>query len=204
MKKLMLTLAISMLFAPAIQAADSATVSTLPPYGKDKPIPTPQIAKKTLANGLTVWVVPRTGLPRVDFVLAVRGAGFAADDKQHSGFAMRLAGMLNEGTTRRDSRAIAEAAQGMGGTVGASASHDGITVVGNALTSNAGAMLRLLAEVARTPSFPANEVQLSKVNALQGLKASEAQPGFRAERSIQVWTWRGNFVTSFSAEAREG
>ena len=184
MKKLMLTLAISMLFAPAIQAADSATVSTLPPYGKDKPIPTPQIAKKTLANGLTVWVVPRTGLPRVDFVLAVRGAGFAADDKQHSGFAMRLAGMLNEGTTRRDSRAIAEAAQGMGGTVGASASHDGITVVGNALTSNADAMLRLLAEVARTPSFPANEVQLSKVNALQGLKASEAQPGFRAERAL--------------------
>ncbi|MES2318020.1 MAG: pitrilysin family protein [Pseudomonadota bacterium] len=184
MKKLMLTLAISMLFAPAIQAADSTTASTLPPYGKDKPIPTPQIAKKTLSNGLTVWVVPRNGLPRVDFVLAVRGSGYGADDKQHAGFALRLASMLNEGTTKRDSRAIAEAAQGMGGSVSANATHDGIYVQGNALTSHAGAMMQLLAEVARTPSFPAGEVQLAKANALQSLKASEAQPGFRAERAL--------------------
>jgi zinc protease len=185
MKKLMLTLAISLLFAPAVHAADSVKASSaLPPYGKDKPIPTPKIVKKTLANGLTVWVVERSGLPRVDFVLAVRGAGFAADDKQHSGFATSLAGMLNEGTAKRDSRAIAEAAQGLGGSVGAFASHDGITVSGNALTSNAAAMLQLLAEVARTPSFPANEVALAKANALQGLKASEATPGFRAERAL--------------------
>ena len=52
----------------------------MPPYGKDKPIPVPQIAKKTLSNGLTVWVVPRKGLPWVDFVLEVRGAVFGADD----------------------------------------------------------------------------------------------------------------------------
>ena len=68
---------------------------------------------------MTVWVVPRKGLPRVDYVLAVRGAGFAADDKAHPGFANLLAGMLNEGTAKRDSRAIAEAAQGMGGSVAA-------------------------------------------------------------------------------------
>ena len=92
--------------------------------------------------------------------------------------------MLNEGTAKRDSRAIAETAQGLGGAVGAFASHDGITVTGNALTSNAAAMLELLAEVARTPSFPAKEVALAKANALQGLKASEAQPGFRAERAL--------------------
>ncbi|MFL6660018.1 MAG: M16 family metallopeptidase [Massilia sp.] len=183
MKKLMLTLALSALFAPAVHAADTVSVP-LPPYGKDKPIPTPHIIKKTLANGLTVWVVPRNGLPRVDFVLAVRGAGYAADDKQHSGFASLMAGLLNEGTAKRDSRAIAEAAQGMGGSVAANATHDGMIVVANALASNAGSMLQLLAEVARTPSFPAGEVQLAKGNALQSLKASEAQPGFRAERAL--------------------
>lgn len=185
MKKLMPTLAICLMFSPAVQAADTPrTSSALPAYGKDKPIPTPQIAKKTLANGLTVWVVPRKGLPRVDFVLALRGAGFAADDRQHAGFATGLANLLNEGTIKRDSRAIAEAAQGMGGAVGAGATHDGIVVSANALAASAGQMLQLLAEVARTPSFPAKEVQLAKVNALQALKASEAQPGFRAERAL--------------------
>ena len=184
MKKLMLTLAVSLLFAPAVHAADSAAVSAVPPYGKDKPIPAPKIVKKTLANGMTIWVVARKGLPRIDMVLAVRGAGFAADDKQHPGFANMLAGLFNEGTAKRDSRAIAEAAQGMGGAVAASASNDGITVQAAALSQHGAAMMTLLAEVARTPSFPANEVALAKANALEGLKASETQPGYRAERAL--------------------
>jgi predicted Zn-dependent peptidase len=190
MKKLMLTLAISLAFAPAAFAANpaaeapAAKAGAMPAYGKDKPIPTPKIVKKTLANGMTVWVVPRKGLPRVDYVLAVRGAGYAADDSAHPGFANLLAGMINEGSAKRDSRAIAEAAQGMGGSVAAGASSDGISVQANAVASQAGAMMSLLAEVARTPSFPANEVELTKANALQSLRAMEATPRFRAERAI--------------------
>jgi len=187
MKKLMLTLAVAMAFTPMAFAADApaaAKSTPMPAYGKDKPIPTPKIAKKTLANGMTVWVVPRDGLPRVDFVLAVRGAGLAADDKAHPGFASLLAGMLNEGTAKRDSRAIAEAAQGMGGSVAASPANDGILVSANALTSHAADMMSLLAEVTRVPSFPAKEVDLAKANALQALRVSETTPRFRAERAI--------------------
>lgn len=184
MKKLMLTLAIATMFAPLGYAADAPVANGLPPYGKDKPIPVPKIAQKTLANGMTVWVVQRKGLPRVDFVLAVRGAGFTADGKAQSNFASMLAGVMSEGTVKRDSRAIAEAAQGMGGSVGTGASHDGLIVSGNALTSHASSMLQLLAEVTRTPSFPAKEVALAKANALQGLKLSEAQPGYRVERAV--------------------
>ncbi|RLM53098.1 insulinase family protein, partial [Halobellus sp. Atlit-31R] len=138
MKKLMLALAVSAALAPAASYAASAAPAAekspaaadrpMPAYGQDKPIPVPKIAKKTLSNGLTVWIVPRKGLPRVDYVLAVRGAGFAADAAQTPAFANMLAGLLNEGTARRDSRAIAEAAQGMGGEVAASASSDGIVV----------------------------------------------------------------------------
>jgi zinc protease len=188
MKKLMLTLAVSLAFAPTAFAADApaAKAGAMPAYGKDKPIPTPKIVKKTLANGMTVWVVPRQGLPRVDYVLAVRGAGYAADDSAHPGFASLLAGMINEGSARRDSRAIAEAAQGMGGSVAAGSSSDGISVQANAVASQAGAMMSLLAEVARTPSFPAKEVELAKANALQALRAAEATPRFRAERAINA------------------
>jgi zinc protease len=190
MNKLMLTLAISLAFAPAAAFAEApaakaaGSANAMPAYGKDKPIPTPTIVKKTLANGMTVWVVPRKGLPRVDYVLAVRGAGYAADDSAHPGFASVLAGMINEGSAKRDSRAIAEAAQGMGGSVAAGAASDGISVQANAVASQAGAMMALLAEVARTPSFPQKEVELAKANALQALRAAEATPRFRAERAI--------------------
>ena len=174
------------LTSPAFAGAGAKLPADLPAYGQDKPIPVPRIEKKTLANGMEVWVVPRNGLPRVDFVLAVRGAGLAADDGAHPGFAGMLAGLLSEGTAKHDSKAIAEAAQGLGGGVGAGAGNDGITVSANALASNAGPMLELLAEVARTPVFPDKEVALAKANALQALKVSEAQPGFRAERALGV------------------
>ncbi|MEO8160348.1 MAG: insulinase family protein, partial [Arenimonas sp.] len=170
--------------SPAFAGAGAVLPADLPAYGQDKPIPVPDIVKKTLSNGMEVWVVQRDGLPRVDYVLALRGAGLAADDSGHPGFASLLAGLLSEGTEKRDSRAIAETAQGLGGGVGAGAGIDGITVSANALASNAGPMLQLLAEIARQPAFPDKEVALAKANALQSLKVSEAQPGFRAERAL--------------------
>jgi zinc protease len=195
MKKPMLAIAIAALCAGAAQAAQAAqatdvdkpavpTAVAMPAYGKDRALPAPHIVKKTLANGLQVWVLPRDGVPRVDMVLAVRGAGLAADDAAHPGFATLLAGLLNEGTGRHDSRAIAELAQGLGGSVAAGASTDGITVQASALPSQAAPMMALLAEVTRTPSFPAREVALAKANALQGLRVAEAQPQYRAERAL--------------------
>ncbi len=180
-------LALSLLVgAPAFAAASAKLPAELPAFGQDKALPVPQITKKTLANGLEVWVVPRSGIPRIDYVLAVRGAGYSADGPGQQGFAALLADVLNEGTARRDSRARSEAAQGMGGSVGASASNDGISVVADALASNAAPMMALLAEIARTPTYPDREVALAKANALQGLKASEARPAFRASRALSA------------------
>lgn len=168
---------------PAAQTAAQAP-SGMPGFAADKPLPVPHIARKTLANGLEVWVVPRKGLPRVDYVLAVRGAGSASDDVQHPGFAGLLASLLNEGTARRSSRAIAEASQALGGGVGASTSQDGITVSAYAVASGSADMMKLLAEVVREPTFPDAEVALAKANALQALKVAETQPGFRADRAL--------------------
>ncbi len=184
MKKLMLITAVAAAFAAPAFAAEAPAPAGMPAYGKDKPLPSPTIVKKTLANGLQVWVVPRNGVPRVDMVLAVRGAGQIADDAAHPGFANMLAGLLNEGTAKHDSRAIAELAQGLGGSVGGFASADGISVQANAVASQAGAMMQLLAEVARTPSFPSKEVALAKANALQALRVQETQPRFRADRAL--------------------
>lgn len=183
MNKLSL-IAAACVLASAAQAATVTLPAELPPFGKDKPLAVPNITQKTLPNGLQVWVVPRNGIPRVDYVLAVRGAGFGADAADAAGRAKLLAGLLSEGTKKQSSKEIAEAAQAMGGSLGAGAANDGISVYGNALASHAGAMLQLLADVARQPAFPDAEVQLAKTNALQGLKAASTQPGFRAAKAL--------------------
>ncbi|RZJ08086.1 MAG: insulinase family protein, partial [Rubrivivax sp.] len=154
-------IAAALALAGAAQAATVAMPADLPPFGKDKPLAVPKITQQTLPNGLQVWIVPRNGIPRVDYVLAVRGAGFTADAADAPGRAKLMAGLLSEGTTKRSSKQIAEDAQAMGGSVGASAANDGISIVGNALASHAEGMMKLLAEVARQPSFPAGEGRLA-------------------------------------------
>lgn len=179
----LIALLVSAALCPAAFAAASLPAE-LPAFAPDKPLPVPEVQRHTLDNGLQVWVVPRDGVPRVDYVLAFRNAGLAADAADTPAFASMLAGLMTEGTSERDSRQIAEAAQGMGGGIGAYASNDGFVVNANALPSKAADMAALLAEVTRAPSFPDKEIELAKANALQGLKAAEAQPGFRAERAM--------------------
>lgn len=170
----------------AAQAAEAPAPlpRDLPPFGADPALPALKISRHTLANGLAVWVVPNQGPPRVDAVLAVRGAGSAADTAQQAGFTALLAGLLTEGTTQRDARTLAQDVQALGGSIGASPTADGITVVAQALASQAGPLLQLLAEVTRQPAFADGEVKLAKSNAQQELKASSATPGFRAEGAM--------------------
>ena len=47
-----------------------------------------------------MWVVARDGMPRVDYVLAFKNAGLAADEATTPGFASTLAGQLSDGTDR--------------------------------------------------------------------------------------------------------
>ena len=111
MTKTLIALVIGALIAPVAYAEAAAMPKDLPAYSADKPLPVPEIAKRTLDNGMTVWVVPRDGVPRVDYVLAFKDAGLAADPADMPGLASMVAGLLNEGSENLDSRAIAEAAQ---------------------------------------------------------------------------------------------
>ncbi|BDU75810.1 M16 family metallopeptidase [Mesoterricola sediminis] len=155
----------------------------LPPYGADRAIPPIDLTRKTLANGMEVWIVKRPGLPRVASYLAVRG-GDASDPADRQGLSSFMAGLLAEGTARRSSRQIAEEIQAIGGELAAGAGPDAVLIHGTALSSGLGTLVNLLADVARHPAFPAKEVELSKANALQGLQAQEAQPGFKANRAF--------------------
>lgn len=180
------------LFASATSAQQPkpATASTkklpagLPAYDADKPLPKLDLVERRLDNGLTVWVLPRKGgLPKVDYVLAVRG-GLASDPQQLPGMSNLLAGLLQEGTVKRTSIEIAEKLQHLGASISANASSDGLFVTASGLSSSAKPLATVFADVVRNPAFPENEVTLAKANALQGLKASEAQPGFQANRAM--------------------
>ncbi|WP_024890897.1 M16 family metallopeptidase [Luteimonas huabeiensis] len=168
----------------AAPAPPTALPAGLPPYDPDRPLPELGLVERRLDNGLTLWVLPRTdGLPKVNYVLAVRG-GLASDPAELPGMSDLLAGLLSEGTASRSSVAIAEALETLGALLGASASADGVVVSASGLASSARPLIALFADVVRNPAFPDDEVQLAKVNALQGLKVAESQPGYQANRAM--------------------
>ena len=74
------TLLLLALLAPLpLRAAEEKPLpKDLPPFGEDRPLVVPKIVQSKTAEGLTVWLVPRPGFPKLVAILAVRG-GTAAD-----------------------------------------------------------------------------------------------------------------------------
>ena len=177
----LLTLALAP--SPAKAVEHKALPKEVPPFGQDRPLPAPRILKSTTPEGLTVWLVPREGFPKVTALLAVRG-GMAADPKGLEGTAQLLADLLKEGTARRSSGRIAEELQAVGGSISAAAGDDAITVAVDGLASGAERVLEILADVARNASFPAGEVELAKANTLQQLQVKESTPEFLSEKAL--------------------
>src|SRR5512145_1252848 len=105
----------------------------LPPFGADKPLPVPEISQSRLPNGLSVWLVRRSGFPRAAVVLAVKGGGTASDPKNAEGITELLADTVKEGTAARTSRAIAEELQGVGAEIGANGAPDALYVSASGL-----------------------------------------------------------------------
>lgn len=155
----------------------------LPPYGPIKPFTPPAVQASKLPNGLTVWLVPEPGFPKVAFAIAVRG-GLAADPADRPGLADLLGDVLTQGTKARSSRQIAEEMQGAGGDLNASVRADSIVVTAEVLASRTAPALAVLADVLQNAAFPQDEFEIARSNAADRLRAEEADPGFLASRAL--------------------
>jgi len=119
-------------------------------------LPKPQSFK--LANGLTVLHLQRPQMPLVSIELVVNG-GLASTDPALPGVPDFAASLLDEGTTTRDSLAIAEQLEQLGSAYNALTLRDTTTLVVESLSRNAGDSMRVLADIAQHPVFPPDEIE---------------------------------------------
>lgn len=180
MKHLILILAA---VCPLLAAEKHPLPKDLPAYGTTQPLRPPDVRESRLPNGMTVWLVPRPGFPKVAFTLAIRG-GYTADPKDRPGFADLLAGALTQGTSSHSAREIAEQIAAAGGDLSTDSVADAIFVETSVLNSKAADALKLVSEVARSAAFADQEVEIAKNNLASGLEASEADPSFLARRAL--------------------
>lgn len=144
-------------------------------------IPSPY--QTVLPNGLTLVVVEDRRLPLVSYRLAFR-TGDAHDPTELPGLTDMMAGLLTEGTASRTSRQIAEEVELMGATLHAGAGSDFTTLSASALSVFGDRILELMADVTLRPSFPENEVELTRQNTKESLKQQRAQPSFLANEMV--------------------
>ena len=163
-------------------ASKPALPKDLPAAGPMKAVVAPAVHTYQLSNGMTVWLVQRTALPKVIFALQVRG-GDSLDPALAPGLAKLMAKAVVEGTASRSSQAIAEAAQGLGGGLSTTADSDSVQITLDSLSEHAADAVSLIADVAQHATFPGREVAQAKSNMQNELRSNEAQPGFLARRA---------------------
>ncbi|HEV2765478.1 MAG TPA: pitrilysin family protein, partial [Pyrinomonadaceae bacterium] len=122
-------------------------------------------------------------LPLVSFRLALR-TGDAFDPPELPGLTDVLTNMLTEGTLRRTSRELAAEVARLGASLSSGATSDYTTVAASALSAYADRVLELLAEAALEPSFPEDELELTRQNSHQNLIAQRGQASFLATERV--------------------
>src|SRR5262249_1705799 len=182
-KSLVLAAAALIFTAPANAQKEQPLPKDLPPFGPEKPLQAPSAKESKLANGLTVWLVPEAGIPKVSYSVAILG-GYAADPKDRPGLSDLLAATVDQGTKSRTARQIAEQMQDAGGDVSASASRDAFRLSAGVLASKADEGLTVLADILENATFPDDEVALAKRNLSDSLDSQEADPHFVANRAM--------------------
>jgi len=143
----------------------------------------PELERARLANGIPVVIARRPAVPVVQMSL-VFDAGYAADQGRKPGSASFTMSMLDEGTKKLDSLAIARRADELGASVSAGSSLDSSFVTLSALSERLDASMALLADVTRNPEFPQAEIDRVKKQWIAGIAQEKTVPDAVALRLL--------------------
>ncbi|HSN05358.1 MAG TPA: pitrilysin family protein [Nitrospira sp.] len=139
--------------------------------------------KVTTANGMTVLVLEQHFLPIVEIHALVK-AGSAQDPPDKAGVANLAASLLDEGTTTRSSKQLAEQIDFVGGSLEARAGEDFTTVSARVLKKDLDLGFTLLADILMHPAFPRQEFERVRGQILGEMSSDNDDPGTVAMRAF--------------------
>ena len=174
-----------LLTASHAAAQDKPTMKQTPPPPRPaQEIHFPAFEEKTLGNGLRVVVIEQHENPSLSLQLLVPG-GKVYGPAAKAGLADATATLLREGTQTRSSQQIAETIDAVGGTLDSAASLESGFVSVNVTSDQLDLGLDLLADVVLRPSFPAEELERWRNQALSGLQIQQSDPSYVATAAFQ-------------------
>jgi zinc protease len=165
--------------APAdegVRPSKDVNEQTTPPApGPPRPLNIPSPADKTLANGLRVIVIPKSGVPLVAARLLIKTGG-EADPGDKAGLADMTASLLTKGTTTKSAEEIARGVEALGASIESGGGWDYSYVALSSLANNFGEAMKYFADVARNPTFKSEEVDRLREQNIDALSVNLKDP----------------------------
>jgi zinc protease len=172
----LVAMAAAVLIAAPLLGAEQAPDRSKPPMPGPAPaLNVPPIERRTLSNGLRVWIVAMREVPVVDVSLIIT-SGAAADPAGKYGLAHFTAAMLDEGAGKYSALDLADAVDFLGASLSTSSSFDASTVQLHTPASKLGQALPLMADVVLRPAFPESELERLRKERLTSLLQSRDNP----------------------------
>ncbi|NNN06486.1 MAG: insulinase family protein [Elusimicrobia bacterium] len=162
-----------------------------PPLGPERPLRPPQVERFTLACGLDVLVARDARLPLVEARLGLR-AGRAHEADGEDALSPACEELLFKGDAGRDAAAVARALSALGWSAGAASETEWFKVAASGLARTFDAFCAELARALTEASFPDDEVELWRENAVEELALRRSQPSFLAEERLRAELFSGH------------
>ena len=163
-----LGLAVALAAGGTLAAQQKPDRSKPPATGPAPALKVPPVQKRTLSNGLPVWIVEMHEVPVVDITAIVK-SGASADPQGKYGLASFTAAMLDEGAGTRNALDLADAVDFLGASLTTASSWDSSSVRLHTPVSKLDAALPLFADVLLKPTFADTEVDRLRKERLTSL-----------------------------------
>lgn len=177
-----------LLTAPAGLAAQQPAVE--PPAATPVAAQTlPRAQEALLPNGMRLILLEQHRQPVVSIALTVP-AGSVFDPAGREGSADLLAALLTRGGGKRSAEQVAQAIEGVGGSLSAVADPDQLTLQADVVSDQAALALELMADALLRPALDSAEVDAQRARTANSLAGGLADPGTIAARVFLIGTYR--------------
>jgi zinc protease len=135
----------------------------------------PKYTREVLPNGVVIYLMPKPGVPLVNFRILVKG-GAEAEPNGMAGLSTLTAQLLRSGTPRRSADQFSAELDGLGGVFSASSNEQDTVIASEFLRKDFAAGLDITAAAVLHPSFPESEVKKVLARSIDGARAIKDNP----------------------------
>lgn len=155
----------------------------LPDVGPVRDIHFPKVERTRLANGIELIYAQQASIPVTQVAMSF-DAGVTADPNGKAGTQNLALSLLSEGTTHRDSIAIAEAKERLGANIGSGSSADRTYLSLSVPSANLGGGVELFSDIVRHPAYAPGEIERLRATTLTGIQFELSDPNGLAGRAL--------------------